>query len=146
MYLSFPRISDLRADSKIVAIGIVSVNGLDQILLFFDAHYSSKQTYNLQQMLSLRPQSHMPLSVAALCFVPYTSRYSCYTRAVRLGLADSPSLHPYALATMPSVAAREMLTRVHVLRFRRTGALLQLQINVPDRLPTCGTASGHDCL
>ena len=50
---------------------------------------SGKQTYNPGQLLSLRPQSHPPLRIAALCFVPHASRYSCYARAVRLGFADS---------------------------------------------------------
>lgn len=79
---------------------------------------SGKRIYTPQQLLSLRPQGRPPapagLSAAALCFVPRSARYSCYARAVRLGLADSGPPRPFASEFVPTVAAREMRVRVHV--------------------------------
>jgi len=78
---------------------------------------SGKRVYTRQQLLSLRPQGQpsesSPLCAAALCFVPRSARYSCYARAVRLGYADPVPAPPCASESVPTVAAREMLIRVH---------------------------------
>lgn len=73
-----------------------------------DTGTGSKRIYSRTQLLSLRPPD-----AAALCFVPHSERYSCHARAVRLGLADRGPSHPCGRFSVPSVAAREMLVRVH---------------------------------
>jgi len=80
---------------------------------------SGKRIYSRQQLLSLRsqgrPSESSSLCAAALCFVPRSARYSCHARAVRLGFADPVPLPapPCASESVPTVAAREMLVRVH---------------------------------
>lgn len=81
---------------------------------------SGKQhIYSREQLLSLRPQGHTSLCIAALHFTPRSERYSCYARAVRLGLADSGPPCPHAYESVPSAAARDMLARVHALSVGR---------------------------
>lgn len=82
---------------------------------------STKRIYTREQLVSLRPQGP-PLHVAAPCFVPHASRYSCYARAVRLGLADPMPPRTFAFRSVPTGAAQEMLVRVHVAATMHTAS------------------------
>jgi len=79
-----------------------------------EAPKANKRIYTLDQLRSLRPDStcSSTFDAAAIIFVPHHHRYSCYARAVRLGLADQlPCMHRAVPAA--SLAATAMRAHVH---------------------------------
>lgn len=73
-----------------------------------------KRTYSIEQMLALRPRPTSQLCPAAPLFVPYALRYSCFARAVRLGVADPPK-SPVWQRPRLSAVAQQLCSFVHAL-------------------------------
>lgn len=76
---------------------------------------AGKRIYTKEQMLALRPRPSSPLSAAAVIFVPRAARYTCFERAVSLGLADAPDAAHVWRHPVPSAVARALCARVHGL-------------------------------
>lgn len=78
---------------------------------------AGKRIYTKEYILSLRPRPTCSLSAATPIFVPRAARYSCFARAVSLGLADAPACATQPVWRRPvlSAAARDLCARVHGL-------------------------------